>query len=184
MRKDFGVKPWVFPQPVLIIGTYDKDGNANAMNAAWGGTYDMDKVVIALSEHKTTANLRLNKAFTLSFGTKKTVVACDYVGVVSQNKEPNKIEKAGLTPVKSSKVNAPLFEEFPLTMECEVESFDEEQGILIGKVKNVSVDESIITNGKVDSSKIEAIVFDPVNAKYRVVSEAVADAFKVGFTIK
>ena len=184
MRKDFGVKPWIFPQPVLIIGTYDKDGNPNAMNAAWGGTYDMDKVVIALSEHKTTANLRLNKAFTLSFGTKKTVAACDYVGIVSQNKEPNKIKKAGLTPVKSSKVNAPLFEEFPLTTECEVESFDEEQGILVGKVKNVSIDESILTNGKVDSNKIEAIVFDPVNAKYRAVSEAVADAFKVGFTIK
>lgn len=184
MRKDFGVKPWIFPQPVLIIGTYDKDGNPNAMNAAWGGTYDMDKVVIALSKHKTTANLRLNKAFTLSFGTKKTVAACDYVGLVSQNKEPNKIKKAGLTPIKSSKVNAPIFEEFPLTMECEVEHFDEKEEILIGKVVGISVDESYVKDGKIDTEKMEILAYDAINHKYRLVGEEVADAFKVGFTIK
>ena len=184
MRKDFGVKPWLFPQPVLIIGTYDKEGKANAMNAAWGGTYDMDKVVISLSEHKTTANLRLNKAFTLSFGTKKTVAASDFVGLVSQNKVPDKIEKAKLHSVKSSKVNAPLFEEYPLTMECEVEEFDEDKGILIGKVVNISVDESIIKDGKSDTTKLGAIVFDPINMKYRLVGEVVADAFKVGMTLK
>lgn len=184
MRKDFGVKPWIFPQPVLIIGTYDKDGYPNAMNAAWGGTYDMDKVAIALSEHKTTANLRLNKAFTLSFGTKKTVAACDYVGLVSQNKEPNKIKKAGLTPIKSSKVNAPIFVEFPLTMECEVERFDEKEEILIGKVVGISVDESYVKDGKIDTEKMEILSYDAINHKYRLVGEAVADAFKVGFTIK
>ena len=184
MRKDFGVKPWLFPQPVLIIGTYDKDGKANAMNAAWGGTYDVDKVVISLSEHKTTANLRLNKAFTLSFGTKNTVTASDYVGIVSQNNEPNKIEKAKLTPVKSEKVNAPLFKEYPLSLECEVDEFDEEKGILIGKVKNVSVDESIIVDGKIDTTKLEAIIFDPINMKYRLVKDVVADAFKIGSTLK
>lgn len=184
MRKEFGVKPWILPQPVLIIGTYDKDGNANAMNAAWGGTYDMDKVSIALSEHKTTANLRATKAFTLSFGTKKTVAACDYVGLVSQNKEPDKIEKAGLTPIKSSKVNAPLFEEFPLTLECEVERFDEKDEILIGKVVGISVDEAYIENGKINTEKMEIIAYDAINHKYRLVKEEVADAFKVGFTIK
>lgn len=184
MRKEYSSKPWIMPQPVLIIGTYDKEGNANAMNAAWGGTYDMDKVFIALSEHKTTANLKLNKAFTLSFGTRKTVVACDYVGVVSQKQEPNKIKKAGLTPIKSSKVNAPLFEEFPLTMECEVESFNEEEGILIGKVVSVSVDESYIKDGKIDTERMEFISYDAVNHKYRLVKEEVADAFKVGFTLK
>ena len=184
MRKDFGVKSWMFPMPVLIIGTYDKNGKANAMNAAWGGTYDMDKVVIALSNHKTTDNLKVSKAFTLSFATKSTVAASDYVGVVSQNKEPNKIEKAGLTPIKASKVNAPLFKEYPLALECEVDSFDEVEGILIGKVINASVDESIIVDNKIDTTKLEAIIFDPINHKYRIVGEAIADAFKIGFTIK
>ena len=184
MRKDFGVKAWLYPQMVLIIGTYDVNGKANAMNAAWGGMYDYDKVVIALSKHQTTENLKVSKAFSLSFGTKETVVASDYVGVVSGLKEPNKIEKAGLTVIKSNKVNAPLFEEFPLALECEVEKFDEDEGVLIGKIINVSADESIIENGKINTDKLNAIVFDPINAKYRVVKEAVADAFKVGFTIK
>lgn len=184
MRKDFGVKPWLFPQPVLIIGTYDKNKKANAMNAAWGGTYDMDKVIISLSEHRSTDNLKVSKAFTLSFATKKTIVASDYVGLVSQNKEPNKIEKAGLTPLPSLKVNAPLFKEFPLTLECEVERFDENEGILIGKVVNVSVDESIIKDGNIDTDVLEAAVYDPINHKYRLVGEAIADAFKAGFALK
>ena len=184
MRKDFGNKPWMFPQMVLIIGTYDKNGKANAMNAAWGGMYDYDKVVIALSKHQTTENLKVSKAFTLNFGTKKTVVASDYVGIVSQTKEPDKIKKAGLTPIKSNKVNAPLFEEYPLSLECEVEKFDEEEGVLIGKIINVSADESIIKDDKIDTTKLEAIVFDPVNNKYRLVGEVVEDAFKAGMKLK
>ena len=184
MKKDFGCKTWLFPQPVLIIGTYDKEGNANAMNAAWGGMYDYDKVVIALSKHKTTENLKVSKAFTLSFATKNTVVAADYVGIVSQNKVQDKIQKAGLTPVKSDKVNAPIFEEFPLVMECEVDRFDEQEGSLIGKIINMKVDDKYIKNGKIDTQALEIIVFDPINNKYRLVGEEVADAFKVGFAIK
>ena len=184
MRKDFGVKPWLYPQPVLIIGTYDKDKKANAMNAAWGGTYDMDKVIISLSSHKTTDNLKISKAFTLSFATTATAIESDFVGIVSQNKEPDKMEKAGLTPIPSKKVNAPLFEEYPLTMECEVDEFDEDKGILIGKVINISVDEKIVKDGKIDTDEFKAIVFDPINAKYRAVGEVIADAFKVGFVLK
>lgn len=184
MRKDFGVKPWLFPQPVLIIGTYDKDKKANAMNAAWGGTFDMDKVIIALSEHRSTDNMRVSKAFTLSFGTKKTIVASDYVGLVSQNKEPDKIKKAGLTPIPSEKVNAPLFKEYPITMECEVEKLDMDVGFVIGKVINISIDESIIKDDKIDTDILEAAVFDPINHKYRLVGESLADAFKAGFALK
>lgn len=184
MRKDFGIKPWLYPQPVLIIGTYDENENPNAMNAAWGGTYDMDKVVISLSEHKTTANLKINKAFTLSFATKETIVASDFVGIVSQNKDKDKMLKSGLTVIKSNKVKAPLFKEYPLTLECEVAKFDEEEGILVGKVINVSVDESIIENGKINTDKLNAVIFDPINNKYRLVGEVVADAFKAGFALK
>lgn len=184
MRKDFGVKTWVMPQPVLIIGTFDKNGKANAMNAAWGGMYDYDKVVIALSNHRTTENLKESKAFTLAFATKSTVVAADYVGLVSQNKVPDKLERAGLTYVKSEKVNAPIFDQFPLVIECEVHSFDEEEGVLIGKIINASVDEKYIKDGKIDVKSLEFLAFDSINAKYRLVSEEVADAFKAGFNIK
>ena len=181
MRKDFGVKQWLMPEPVLIIGTFDKDGNPNAMNAAWGGMYDYDKVVIALSKHKTTDNLKQSKAFSLAFATKDTVVASDYVGIVSQNKEPDKIRKSGLTFTKSSKINAPIFDQFPIVMECEVESFNESEGVLIGKIINVSVDDKFIINDKIDVNSIGFIAFDPISGKYRLVGEEVADAFKVGF---
>lgn len=184
MRKDFGIKPWIMPQPVLMIGTYDKDDNPNLMNAAWGGTYDMDKVIIALSKHKTTENLKLHKAFTLSFATKSTVEASDYVGMVSGNSVKDKIARAKLTPIKSSKVHAPMFEEYPLTMECEVEKFDEEEGVLIGKVKNVSVDEKYIKNGKINSEALEIICFDPINNKYRIMGKEIADAFRCGLKFR
>ncbi len=184
MRKDFGCKTWILPQPVLIIGTFDKDGNPNAMNAAWGGMYDYDKVVIALSKHKTTENLKVSKAFSLAFATKSTVEAADYIGIVSQNKEKDKIKKAGLTFTKSNKVNAPLFDQFPLALECEVDSFNEDEGVLIGKIINASVDEKYIKDGKIDTEALEIIAFDPINAKYRLVGKEVADAFKVGFNLK
>ena len=184
MRKDFGVKPWVLPQPVLIIGTYDKDDNPNAMNAAWGGTYDFDKVIISLSKHKSTENLKIHNSFTLSFATKSTVVAADYVGIVSGNNEPRKMEKAGWHAFPSSKVHAPIFEELPIAMECEVDKFDEEEGILIGRIINVSVDEKYVKDGKVDSEALEIIAYDPTSSKYRLVKDAVADAFKCGQALK
>ena len=103
MRKDFGKKTWLYPMPVLIIGTYDENGKANAMNAAWGGIYDTGLVMVCLAdEHKTTENIKKTGAFTVSFATVKTVVPCDYVGIVSANDEPNKLEKAGFHAVKSA----------------------------------------------------------------------------------
>ena len=116
MRKDFGSKTWLYPMPVLIIGTFDENGKANAMNAAWGGIYDYNQITVSLGGHVSTDNIRKNKAFSISVGTKDTMAICDYVGLVSQVKVPDKLEKAGLHPFKSNKVNAPLFEEFPFLL--------------------------------------------------------------------
>ncbi len=182
MRKDFGAKTWLYPMPVLIIGTYNEKGEANAMNAAWGGIYDYNQITISLSKHATTENFMKTKAFTVSVATKKTVKASDYVGLVSFNKEPNKIKTAGLHQIKSQNVNAPLFEEYPFTLECKVVSFEE--GTLVGEIVNVSIDESVLTNDKVDIKKLEPIAFDPINNKYILLTEEVADAFKVGLTLK
>ena len=151
MRKNFGVKTWIFPQPVLMLGTYDENGTPNLMNAAWGGIYDYDKVEVNLADHKTTKNLLVNKAFTLSMATKKTVKESDYFGIVSGNDVPNKVEKAGFHHFKSEFVNAPLFEEYPLTIECEMINLGED-GRLVGKILNVSVDESILTKKLSDDS--------------------------------
>lgn len=182
MRKDLGNKMNFLPLPVLMIGTYDKDGKANVMNAAWGGIYDYGKIYIALSKHKTTENLELKKAFTVGFATKKTEEISDYFGVVSGNKE-DKIAKTGVHVTKSNFVDAPIIEEYPLTLECTVDSF--EDGELIGNVVNCSVDEEYLDeNGKIDIDKMEIITFNMVSNTYRVLGEVVGNAFKDGLKLK
>lgn len=187
MRKDFGQKTWLTPMPVLIIGTYDENDTPDAMNAAWGSIYDYNQITISLGGHVSTDNIRKNKAFTVSVGTKSTVAICDYVGLISLAKEPLKLQKAGLHAFPSKNVKAPLFEEFPFTLECKLISLDGEMGeggTLIGEIVNVSVDESILTNGKVDLKKLEPIAFDTFNMKYVLLNEEVADAFNVGLKLK
>ena len=185
MRKSFGAKPLIYPQPVLIIGTYQDNGQANAMNAAWGGVVDMNRISIALSPHNTTTNILKRKAFTVSMATSKEMVACDFVGVVSANKDPEKMNKTGWHVVRSEVVDAPYFEELPLTLECELVSYDEESEILIGEIKNVSCDESVLDEeGKIDVDKLDVICFDPANRGYYTLGKKVGTAFKDGFQLK
>lgn len=181
-RVDFGAKPWVFPMPVLIVGTYDENGVPNAMNAAWGCITDMAEISISMSEHKTTDNFAKTGAFTVAFATEDTVVACDYVGVESANKVPNKFEKAGFTAVKSSRVNAPIIQELPMSLECKVKSF--EDGILIGEIVNVNADENILTDGQIDYKKLKPITYDPVTHDYVALGAAVGKAFSDGMKLK
>ena len=127
MRKNFGTKSWFYPLPVLIIGTYNEDGTADAMNAAWGGLYDADKVVLCLSAgHKTTANIQARGAFTVSFADAAHVVPSDYVGIVSANTEPGKMEKSGFHVTKSESVDAPLIDELPVALECKLLKVNED----------------------------------------------------------
>lgn len=181
MRKDLGKKLIFTPLPVLIIGTYDKDGNPNAMNAAWGIQSDYEEVTITLSEHKTTKNLRETGAFTVSFATKDTITISDYFGIASGNKE-NKIEKSKVKIEKSKYVNAPIILDYPLTLECKVKSFEGEK--LIGDVINISVDEKYLKDGKIDYDKLGIVTFDSVDNTYRIIGESVAKAFSEGLKIK
>lgn len=187
MRKDFGPKTWLYPMPVLIIGTYDENGVPNAMNAAWGGIYDYNQITISLGHHVSSENIRKNKAFTVSIGTRNTVMQSDYVGLISQAKEPRKLEIAKLHPFKSEHVNAPMFKEYPFTLECKMVSFDGEMnegGTLVGEIVNISIDESVLTESKVDLKKLEPIAFDPVNSKYILLTEEVGNAFNEGLKLK
>ena len=181
MRKNFGVKTWLYPMPVLIVGTYGEDGVPNAMNAAWGGIYDTNQVMVCLADdHKTTENIKKNGAFTVSFATADTVVPCDYVGIVSANDVPDKFAKAGFHAVKSEFVNAPVIEELPMTVECRLLKFNED-GICIGEIVNVSADESILNeNGIPDAEKLAPIIYDSVSHAYRRLGGAVGRAFSDG----
>jgi len=184
-RKNFGVKTYLYPQPVLIIGTYSNEGIPCAMNAAWGGISEENQISICISEnHKTTYNLLESKAFTVSVGTADQAVACDYVGIVSGNKVEDKFAKAGWHATKAEFVNAPYIDELPLSIECELIDYNPETCILRGRIVNVSADESILTNGKIDPAILRPITFDPVNLKYLVLGEAVADAFSSGKALK
>ena len=171
--------------PVLIVGTYDENGTPNAMNAAWGGIYDTNQVMVCLADdHKTTENIKKTGAFTVSFATVKTVAACDYVGIVSANDVPDKLAKAGFNAVKSEYVNAPIIEELPMTVECKLIKFNED-GICIGEIVNVSADESVLDeNGKVDAKKLDPIIYDSVTHVYWSFGEKVGQAFSDGKKIK
>ena len=185
MKKDFGKQTFLYPMPVLIIGTYDQDNNPDAMNAAWGGIFNDKQICICLDKgHKTTDNIKLKKAFTVSIADEKNIRACDYVGMVSAKKEPDKIKKSGLTPVKSRFVDAPVFEELKMVLECELVSYDEKTEQCVGNIINVAADESVLTDGKIDPAKLKPVTYDSVNHKYRAIGEVVADAFSVGKEIK
>lgn len=186
MRKNFGAKPFMYPQPVLIIATYDENGVANAMNAAWGGIADYKKIALYLNaKHKTVKNILGQKAFTVSMADVEHVVEADYVGIVSANNVPDKLSKAGLHTTKSEFVNAPLIDELPLALECQFVSFDEESELLIGEIINVCADEKILSeDGRIDPFKLNPITFDTVHNAYLKLGEKVGNAFKDGLQIK
>lgn len=181
MRKNFGAQTWMYPMPVLIVGTYDENGVPDAMNAAWGGIYETNQIMLCLSEsHKTTQNIRKKGAFTVSFATAKTVVPSDYVGIASGNKVPNKLEKAGFHTEKSAFVDAPLIQELPMALECKLVKFNED-GIVVGEIVNVSAEESILdAAGKIDAEKLDPIVFDSVHHVYRKLGDVAGTAFSDG----
>ena len=186
MRKNFGAKPWTYPQPVFILATYNEDGTPDAMNAAWGGISEDKELSICISaEHKTTANILARKAFTVSMATAEQVVACDYVGIESGNSVPDKVARAGFRVTKSEHVDAPMIDELPLALECKLVSYDEETELLLGEVVNVSVDERALDeNGKLAVEKLHVITFDYANHGYYVLGEKVASAFEDGKKFK
>lgn len=185
MKKNFGKQTYLYPMPVFIIATYDENGNPDAMNAAWGGTHDTNQIGICIDpSHKTAENLLKRKAFTVSMADSKHVAECDYLGIVSGNKESEKLKKAGFTVSKSEFVDAPVINELPMALECELVSYDSVTGCMVGNIINVSADEAILTDEKIDPSKLQPITYDPVNHKYIQLGSVVGNAFSDGKKIK
>ena len=185
MRKNFGPQTWMYPLPVLMIGTYDENGKADVMNAAWGGIYDTNQVILCLSAgHKTTQNIKAKGAFTVSFADVSHVTEADYVGIVSANNTADKMERAGFHTIKSEYVDAPIIEEFPMTLECQLVKFTQE-GNIIGNIINVSAQERILgEDGLIDAQKLQAISFDPVHNAYLQLGKKVGNAFQDGKNLK
>ena len=179
-RKNFGPSHALVttPQPCVMIATWDENKNPDVMMAAWAGQYDHNQIVISLSKHKTTENLEKTGAFTVSFADERTVAESDYFGLVSGNQVPDKVAKVGFTVTPSPNVDAPIVDQYPLTLECRVVSFGD--GVLIGEVVNQSADESILTDGKIDLTKLKPIVFDAAGMCYRALGEEVGKAWGAG----
>ena len=186
MRKNFGVKTWLYPMPVFIVAAYDENGVPNAMNAAWGGVYSDDMVGICLADnHKTTQNIRATKAFTVSMATADKLQACDFLGIVSGKAMPDKVARAGLHTTQSQFVNAPIIDELPMTLECELVSYDDDSNFMVGRIVNVSIDDTVLdADGKVDLSLLRPITYDSCNHHYHVIGQKVGNAFSDGKALK
>ena len=187
MLKTIEATAAVYPAPVLIVGTYGKDGKPNAMNAAWGGQCGPRHVSLSLSAHATTDAIVANRVFTVGIADRANVVPADYVGIVSANKEPDKIAKAGWTVERGERVDAPVIQELPVTMECEAVSISEEFGEtrVVGEVVATHVDERFLTeDGKISYDGMDAIAFVSGGLGYHVVGERVGNAFRDGAALK
>lgn len=185
MKKDFGPKSWLYPMPVLIVAAYDKQGRPNAMNAAWGGIFSDEMIGICLSEgHKTTKNILATRAFTVSMATAAQTTACDYLGIVSGNDEPDKFAKAGFHATRSAHVDAPMIDELPMTLECELVSYDAESCHMVGRIVNVAADESILTDGRIDLRKLRPVTYDPIRLEYVELGADAGKAFACGRKFK
>ena len=183
-KKALGAIPAVFPMPVLMVAAYDKNGKVNVMNAAWGMMSDMDKITLFIdANHKTTKNLKETGAFTVSIADVDHMDVADFFGIATGNKMADKFERTGYSAVKSDFVNAPIIEEFPVVMECELqEEIDTDTfHAIIGKIKNTSANEEVLAeNGKIDPAKVKALIFDQFQNGYYTVGEKVGQAWNAG----
>ena len=187
MRVKLDQTEGIFPMPVLMVATYNEDGSVNVMNAAWGTMQERGTVALNLTEsHKTVKNIKARKAFTVSIADAAHVAEADYFGVVSGNRETKKFERSGLTADKAEAVDAPVIREFPLCLECKfLEYQSNEYGVgVIGKVVSITADESVMVDGKIDMTLVNAIAFDPYTHGYYKVTERVGEAFQDGMRLK
>ena len=184
MKKDLGLVQAVYPMPVLMVAAYDENGKVNAMNVAWGQICDDDKIILFIGEGKKTwLNIKASKAFTVSLADRDHMKEADFLGIATGNKMEDKFERTGLHTKKSDKVNAPVIDEFPVVMECELLEFlnsDHVSGV-VGKIVNVKAEEAVLDeNGKVDPSRLNALIFDQFRNGYYVSGEKVGQAWNAG----
>lgn len=180
MRKNFGSKTWLIPQPVMIIATYNEDGTVNAMNAAWGGIFGYDKICVDLGKHKTTDNILRTRAFSVACADSEHLAECDFFGIVSGHDITDKFERTGLTSSKSGFVDAPVINELPVSLECELLGVSDD-GRYTGRIVNVSCDERFLgEDGLPDLKRFSPIIFDPVHNFYVALGEVKGTAFSDG----
>jgi len=184
MKKDLGLVQAVYPMPVLMVATYDEKEKVNVMNAAWGQICDEDKIILFIGEGKKTwLNIQAVGAFTVSLADEAHVDVADFFGIASGNKMDDKFERTGCHARKSENVHAPVIEEFPVVMECELLEFLKTEYVsgIVGKIVNVQAEEHVLSeNGKIDPVKLKALTFDQFQHGYYTTGEKIAKAWDAG----
>ena len=184
MKKNLGVLQAVYPMPVLMVAAYDGNGKVNVMNAAWGMICAMDKIALFIDEdHKTTQNLLKTKAFTVALADRTHMDVADFFGIASGNKMEDKFERTGYHAVMAEHVNAPVIEEFPVVMECELAEVIDTENMyaIVGRIVNVAAEKAVLDEkGKIDPAKLNALIFDQFRHGYYVSGEQVGKAWNAG----
>jgi flavin reductase (DIM6/NTAB) family NADH-FMN oxidoreductase RutF len=188
MKKSLGVRETTFPNPVMIVGTYDRDGAPDAAAFAWGGVASSDPAAISVAvrpSRYTYENLNLKKAFTVNLPSPEYAAEADYFGIVS-GRDVNKFEKTGLTPVAGEFVDAPYIGEFPVNIECAV-SHTLDLGahtLFIGEIKDVKVGEALAADMKGLWGAARILTYDSLALSYRLPGEECAKAFSCGLKFR
>ena len=184
MKKNLGIVQAVYPMPVLMVAAYDENGKVNVMNAAWGMICNADRIALFIDEdHRTTQNLLKTKAFTVALADRAHMDVADFFGIATGNKMKDKFERTGYHAVRSARVNAPVIEEFPVVMECELAEVTSTDSFyaIVGRIVNTAAEESVLSeNGKVDPAKLDALIFDQFQHGYYVTGEKVGQAWNAG----
>ena len=184
MKKDLGLVQAVYPMPVLMVAAYDENEKVNVMNVAWGQICDEDKIILFIGEGKRTwLNIKASGAFTVALADEAHMDVADFFGIASGNKIDDKFERTGYHAVKSDRVHAPIIEEFPVVMECELNDVVSNDSFycIVGKIVNVAAEEKVLAeNGKVDPAKLNALIFDQFQNGYYVSGEQVGRAWHAG----
>lgn len=187
MKKSLGAQPAIFPMPVLIVAAYDAEGIVQAMNAAWGTICGHDKVALCIDEgHATTKAIRQTGAFTVALADESHMAEADYLGIATGNKMADKFAKSGLTATRAAHVNAPVIDEFPVSLECELAEVvqTEHAHLVVGTIVDVLAEEDVLAeDGKVDVRKAGLLSFDQFQRAYVSAGQQVAKAWNVGADI-
>ncbi len=187
MKKDLGLVQAVYPMPVLMVAAYDENEKVNVMNVAWGQICDDDKIILFIGEGKRTwLNIKASKAFTVALADRAHMDAADFFGIASGNKIDDKFERTGYHAVKSDRVHAPVIEEFPVVMECELLEFLHTEFVdgIVGRIVNVKAEESVLAeDGKIDPEKTDALMFDQFRHGYYVTGEKAGRAWNAGMAL-
>ena len=183
-KTSVGAKTIHFPTPACVVGTYDAQGKANVMTAAWSGICCSRPPCVYVSLREATythAAIKARGCFTISIPSETYIEAVDYFGIAS-GRDQDKLKTAGLTATRSELVDAPYVTEFPVAIECRLEH-TVELGLhtqFVGQILDVKGDPDVFTDGRLDILKIRPPLYDPARNRYFGVGDYLAKAFTAG----